>query len=33
MQVAEKTGLDGMRLARTSRLTAKVDSTAVQDGF
>jgi uncharacterized protein len=31
--VGEKTGLDGDLLARTSRLVAKVDSAAVQDGF
>jgi hypothetical protein len=31
--VGEKTGLDGNSLARTSRLVAKVDSAAVQDGF
>jgi hypothetical protein len=31
--VGEKTGLDGHALARCSRLSAKVDSTAVQDGF
>lgn len=30
--VAERTGLDGAALARTSRLVAKVDNTAVQDG-
>ena len=30
---AEKTGFDGSALARTSRLVAKVDSAAVQDGF
>lgn len=29
----DKTGLDGLALARTSRLCAKVDNTAVQDGF
>ena len=29
----ERTGLDGGALARTSRLVAKVDSAAVQDGF
>lgn len=29
----ERTGLDGAGLARTSRLVAKVDSAAVQDGF
>jgi uncharacterized protein len=31
--VAERTGQDGQALARTSRLVAKVDSAAVQDGF
>jgi hypothetical protein len=31
--VGERTGLDGEQLARTSRLVAKVDSAAVQDGF
>src|SRR6188768_2335028 len=31
--VAERTGADGDALARTSRLVAKVDSAAVQDGF
>jgi hypothetical protein len=31
--VGERTGLDGDELARTSRLVAKVDSAAVQDGF
>lgn len=31
--IAERTGLDGEALARTSRLVAKVDSAAVQDGF
>jgi len=30
---AERTGLDGTALAQTSRLVAKVDSAAVQDGF
>jgi hypothetical protein len=33
VQVGEKTGLDAHFLARTSRLVAKVDSAAVQDGF
>ncbi|MEY2933903.1 MAG: hypothetical protein RL033_4652, partial [Pseudomonadota bacterium] len=33
LAVAERTGLDGLALARTSRLVAKVDSAAVQDGF
>lgn len=31
--VGERTGMDGEGLARTSRLVAKVDSAAVQDGF
>jgi hypothetical protein len=31
--VGERTGLDGGALARTSRVVAKVDSAAVQDGF
>jgi hypothetical protein len=31
--VGEKTGLDGEELAYCSRLSAKVDNTAVQDGF
>jgi hypothetical protein len=31
--VGDRTGLDGLALARTSRLVAKVDSAAVQDGF
>jgi hypothetical protein len=33
LAVAERTGADGDALARTSRLVAKVDSAAVQDGF
>lgn len=33
LDVGSRTGLDGDRLARTSRLVAKVDSCAVQDGF
>jgi uncharacterized protein len=33
LAVGERVGLDGEALARTSRLTAKVDSAAVQDGF
>ena len=33
LQVAEKTGLDGEKLVRSSKLAAKVDNTAVQDGF
>jgi len=31
--IGDRTGLDGGALARTSRLVAKVDSAAVQDGF
>lgn len=31
--VGDKTGLNGHELANFSRLTAKVDSTAIQDGF
>jgi len=31
--VAERTGLDGQGLVRSSKLSAKVDNTAVQDGF
>src|SRR5215467_1400421 len=31
--VAEKTGLDGAHLVHCSKLSAKVDNTAVQDGF
>jgi uncharacterized protein len=31
--IGARTGLDGNRLAYTSRMTAKVDSAAVQDGF
>jgi hypothetical protein len=31
--VGERVGLDGLALARLSRLIAKVDSAAVQDGF
>jgi hypothetical protein len=33
LRVGEVTGLDGAALARSSRLVAKVDSAAVQDGF
>ncbi len=33
LQVANKTGLDGHHLVRCSRLSAKVDNTAIQDGF
>jgi uncharacterized protein len=33
LRVCERTGLDGEALVRSSRLSAKVDNTAVQDGF
>lgn len=33
MQIADRTGLNGQELVRCSRLTAKVDNTAIQDGF
>lgn len=33
MAVAEKTGLNGTDLVRCSKLSAKVDNTAIQDGF
>jgi hypothetical protein len=33
VSIGERTGIDGAALARTSRLVAKVDSAAVQDGF
>ena len=33
LRVADKTGLNGYDLVRSSRLTAKVDNTAIQDGF
>lgn len=33
LEVAEKTGLNGEELVRCSKLSAKVDNTAVQDGF
>jgi len=33
LQLSERTGLDGAQLVRTSRLVAKVDNSAVQDGF
>lgn len=33
LYLSEKTGLDGTGLVRASRLCAKIDSTAVQDGF
>ncbi len=33
LRVGDRTGLDGDSLVRSSRLVAKVDSTAIQDGF
>jgi uncharacterized protein len=33
MNVGNNTGIDGNELAKFSRLTAKIDSTAIQDGF
>lgn len=33
MTLAERTGLNGDELVRSSRLSAKVDNTAIQDGF
>ncbi|XOV95188.1 MAG: DUF763 domain-containing protein [Bacteroidota bacterium] len=33
LAIANKTGLDGDNLVRSSRLSAKVDNTAIQDGF
>jgi len=33
MAIADKTGLNGAELVRSSRLSAKVDNTAIQDGF
>ncbi|HVI47938.1 MAG TPA: DUF763 domain-containing protein [Chitinophaga sp.] len=33
MAIAAKTGLPGEQLVRSSKLTAKVDNTAIQDGF
>jgi uncharacterized protein len=33
LKVADQTGLDGSALVRASKLSAKVDNTAVQDGF
>ena len=32
-EIAERTGFDGDRLVRTSRLTARVDNNAIDDGF
>ncbi len=33
LKIAETTGLDGNMLVRSSRLSAKVDNTAIQDGY
>lgn len=33
LRIGDKTGLDGDKFARASKLSAKVDNTAVQDGF
>ncbi|WP_316805392.1 DUF763 domain-containing protein [Pedobacter nototheniae] len=33
LRIAEKTGLNGHDLVRSSKLSAKVDNTAIQDGF
>jgi uncharacterized protein len=33
LKVAEVTGLNGMELVKSSKLAAKVDNTAIQDGF
>lgn len=33
LKIAERTGLPGDALVRSSKLTAKVDNTAIQDGF
>lgn len=33
LKIADKTGLDGNALVRSSKLSAKVDNTAIQDGF
>ena len=33
LRVGDRTGLDGNQLARASKLSAKVDNTALQDGF
>ncbi|MEM0939311.1 MAG: DUF763 domain-containing protein [Bacteroidota bacterium] len=33
LNVADQTGLDGYSLVKSSRLVAKVDNTAIQDGF
>ena len=33
ISIGDATGLDGQALARSSRLSAKIDNTAIQDGF
>lgn len=33
LRIAEKTGLNGADLVRTSKLSAKIDNTAIQDGY
>lgn len=33
LKIADTTGLDGTELVRSSKLSAKVDNTAIQDGF
>jgi hypothetical protein len=33
LQVADRTGLNGAKLVENSRLSAKIDNTAIQDGF
>ena len=33
MAIADRTGIDGNQLIRCSRLSAKIDNTAIQDGF
>ena len=33
LRIADKTGLNGTELVRASKLSAKVDNTAIQDGF
>jgi len=33
MKIADRTGLNGLELVRASKLSAKIDNTAIQDGF
>lgn len=33
IRISDKTGMDGKELVKASKLTAKVDNTAIQDGF